>query len=210
MHRIKGGSGVKGRGAVCVETRDGLPAARIKADRGHRPTILVRPALARILVVCAGIVSGATFAQAPEFVQQYRQRLGGAVDELAQFVRDFDADAARAGLTRKEALAEYRGTRFLDLRGMSVTAVMARYERLRAQQAALREAGPFTRLAETLWRMDGDIAAAALSEFRPAVPLTLEGAGHAAAGFAAGALGAGLLMRLFHAGRARRGQARGA
>jgi len=46
----------------------------------------------------------ATFSQAPEFSQQYKQRLGGAINELATVVRQFDEDATSQGLTRQEAL----------------------------------------------------------------------------------------------------------
>ena len=37
--------------------------------------------------------------QLPEFAEQYRQRLGGAIDALAAVVARFDSDSAQQGLT---------------------------------------------------------------------------------------------------------------
>ena len=48
----------------------------------------------RTLVLGVAVVSGATTSQLPEFAQQYRQRMGGAIDALSQVVTDFREDAA--------------------------------------------------------------------------------------------------------------------
>ena len=56
-------------------------------------------ALGRLIVGLAAAGGALTASQLPEFTQQYRQRLGGAVDELLRVVADFDADAARNPLT---------------------------------------------------------------------------------------------------------------
>jgi len=37
-------------------------------------------------LLIVGLMGAAFFAQAPEFAQQYRQRLGGAVEELRRVV----------------------------------------------------------------------------------------------------------------------------
>jgi len=55
-------------------------------------------------LLIVGLMGAAFFAQAPEFAQQYRQRLGGAVEELRRVVVQFDADAAQYGLSRSEAM----------------------------------------------------------------------------------------------------------
>jgi Protein of unknown function (DUF2937) len=41
------------------------------------------------------LLSALLFSQAPEFTQQYFQRLGGVVDELDSIVRHFDEDSCR-------------------------------------------------------------------------------------------------------------------
>ena len=51
--------------------------------------------LGRLAVGIAAAAGALTASQLPEFAQQYRQRLGGALEELRQVVADFDADAER-------------------------------------------------------------------------------------------------------------------
>ena len=58
----------------------------------------------RRLVFALSLVVGAIASQAPEFAQQYRQRLGGAIDELRAIIVQFDHDAKAENLTRDEAL----------------------------------------------------------------------------------------------------------
>jgi hypothetical protein len=69
----------------------------------------------KIVTAVLGLAGLGLVSQTPEFVQQYSQRLGGALDELHQVVNDFDQDAARSGLVRDDALEEMRSasTRFL-------------------------------------------------------------------------------------------------
>src|SRR5687768_16075545 len=99
--------------------------------------------LGRLAVVLAATIGALTFAQLPEFSQQYRQRLGGALAELRQVVADFDADARRNRLTREAALETYDRSSegFLRDQGTTVRAVIGRYERL-AEQGARLEAAP--------------------------------------------------------------------
>lgn len=162
--------------------------------------------IGRIVAVAIGLASGAGLSQAPEFVQQYNQRLGGHMDELSGFVSRFDADAAREGLSRDQALAEFvrPGSRFLTARGADASTMIRRYERISSQKAALDRARPFERLWVFSRDMDEDIARATWNDYRPAVPVTVEGAAHAGAGFLAGLLGAGLVGRLLGGGRRRR------
>jgi len=145
--------------------------------------------IVRMLALVAGLLAGAAASQFPEFVQQYTQRLGGAVDELRAFVVAFDNDAAAAGLTRTEALAEYQTvtTEFLMAQGARAEERIDRYERLSAGQAALEAAGPFQRALVFARDHDNAIARNTLAAFRPAVPVTPEGFVYAGAGFVLGA-----------------------
>ena len=52
--------------------------------------------LRNTMTMAFGLAGALTLSQAPEFAQQYRQRLGGALDELRRVVADFDADAAKS------------------------------------------------------------------------------------------------------------------
>jgi hypothetical protein len=131
-------------------------------------------------------VFGAVFAsQAPEFAQQYRQRLGGAIDELSRIVERFDADARSVGRSREEALKRLSddGDAFIKRHGASMGEVVARLDRLQKQQRTMAEAGPFARVGALVTSADPSIAKAAYRDFEPAVPVTLEGGVATAAGF---------------------------
>ena len=148
---------------------------------------MVRPA-----TLGAALLGAATLSQAPEYVQQYRQRLGGEVDALAAVLAQFDADAGRAGLTRAAAMDDFaaRGGFPAD-RARSMAQVAARHDRLAADRAALAAATPLGRLAVPHRWSDPRLAAGTLRDYVPALPLSSAGA--VAAG--AGALGGWALAR---------------
>lgn len=141
--------------------------------------------ISRLFAMAIGLVGAVSFAQYPEFAQQYVQRLGGAVDELALIAAQFDASAALAGVTRAQALTELSGSAFLDQHGQDMTATLTRYDQLRADLAVL-ERGTLQRLTALPMRMDSQIADRALEAFQPGVPATPAGLGFAGAGFVTG------------------------
>ena len=140
--------------------------------------------LPTLLLVCLG---AALFSQAPEFAQQYRQRLGGALDELRSVARDFERDAQAANLTAEAALARMTGSAdgFVRDRGASMGRTLARFARVQAQAAAFERAGPWWRPVALAQGGDRAIMAATWGAFEPAVPLT-------GPGLVWGLLGAGL------------------
>lgn len=144
----------------------------------------------RALALIAGLAGGATLSQFPEFSQQYLQRLGGRAEALAEVVAEFDASADLAGLGREAALAELQGSAFLDLRQADMRRLIARSERAAADYALLRAAGPLERLVLPHRFRDAETLKATWSDFRPAVPVTLDGLISAAIGYL---LGAGLV-----------------
>lgn len=140
------------------------------------------------LVVGAGTALGAS--QFPAYVQDYSQRLGGAVDALRPIVEQFDEAAADAGMTRQAALERYErsGDDFLTTQGQETAATIRRYETLADAKQELDEAGPFGRLMVFVQAFDPEIAERTATDFEPAVPATSEGAVHAGAGLLAGLL----------------------
>ena len=150
----------------------------------------------RAATLAAGLAGGAGLSQFPEYSQQYMQRLGGAVDELERVVADFDASAAASGLTRDAALAELQGTDFLERRRADMTRTIERAETLAEDLALLETAGPFTRAYYAARFTDGEVARAALDVYRPAVPVTFEGAIFAVAGFLLGSAALGGLLAI--------------
>ena len=132
--------------------------------------------LKRIVCLVGAALGGVTLSQAPEYTQQYTQRLAGAVDELTTIIEQFDTDAARFGLTRQEGLERYQASAdgFLSERGISMQAVFERHARLTTQ------------LFEMARYFDTEVGAAALEDFEPAVPLTVVGLAYVIVGLALG------------------------
>jgi hypothetical protein len=148
----------------------------------------------RAVTLMAGLTGAIGLSQFPEFSQQYLQRLGGATDELARVIHDFDQDAATVGLTRATAMAELQQSgAFGAARGRTMMELIWRHDRLSADLAALEGAGPFTRARLAGHLGDREIAARAWRAYRPALPLTFEGAIFAGVGFL---LSAGLVVML--------------
>jgi hypothetical protein len=143
----------------------------------------------RVLSMFAGGVMAVGASQAPEFAQQYNQRLGGAVDELRTIVQSFDADARRNGMSRQDGLArmETAQDRFVAARGEAQRQTIARFERLETQKAAMDAPDVWTRVTAMVRGYDADIGKRAMGDFRPAVPLTIEGLFFGLIGFLAGA-----------------------
>lgn len=161
--------------------------------------------IVRALALSGGVLAGAAGSQFPEFSQQYVQRLGGAVDALAEVVADFDASAQAVGLSRDAALEQMQGTEFLDRRRADMTGAIARYEALRADLEAVQSAGPFMRAYHASAFGDREIAGATLGDYAPAVPLTVPGAVFGGTGFLAGLLAvwAAIKLALWPFGRRR-------
>lgn len=150
----------------------------------------------RGLTLAGGIAGAAATSQFPEFSQQYAQRLGGAVDALAEVVADFDASAAAVGLDRSEALAQMQGSAFLQRRQADMAQTFVRYDRLSADLAALEGQGPFMRAYNLPRLRDAQITRAAWDAYQPAVPLNFAGISFAVIGFILGSAALGLLFKL--------------
>lgn len=163
----------------------------------------------RIFLLLAMLFSGTATSQLPEFSQQYRQRLGGAIDALEEVLADFRRDAARYGLSISEAIARQRAADdpFIRARGDSMALADERLARLKEQQVQLQTAGPLQRLAVVARRFDPQLAQATAQAYEPAVPVTFAGFVCAGAGALAGLLLMRLLVGLGRFGLRRRPQA---
>ncbi|WP_018700341.1 DUF2937 family protein [Amorphus coralli] len=161
--------------------------------------------LGRTITVTVAVVCGVVTSQVPEYTQQYRQRLGGAVDELRAVVQSFDADAERVGYTRPQAIAALARAEdpFPRERARSMQVTIDRYERLSRQQTEFRSAGPFQRIVVLAQDFDPTLAENAWEDFQPAVPTTAEGAVAAGVGAGFGVLLVGFLSLLFRRRRRR-------
>jgi len=140
----------------------------------------------RVLSLVGGLAGAVTLSQFPEFSQQYLQRLAGNVDALSRVAADFDASAAAAGMDRPTALASMTGSAFVGLHQDDMRAAFARLDRMEGDLSLLRAAGPVERVFLPQRFMDTETFAATWSDFRPAVPATVEGLATGAVGYLGG------------------------
>jgi hypothetical protein len=152
------------------------------------------------------LICGVGTSQFPEFEQQYRQRLSGAINELSKIVVGFDADAVQVGLSREDALQRYVASTdsFLNLRGKSMTEIIRRFEFLSEHQVKLESAGEFERIWIFAKEGDTELTRDTVEIFEPAVPVTTEGAMFAAGGMSIGWMLLSLFLMPFRRSRRQR------
>ncbi|MGE3644964.1 MAG: DUF2937 family protein [Beijerinckiaceae bacterium] len=135
-----------------------------------------------------GVIAGLITSQAPEFAQQYRQRIGGAIDELQRIIDDFDRDVTNYRMTRTQGLERLAGDPdpFVKQRGRRIRETEARLSRLKRQSESFKSAGSVRRIAVLADNFDPGLARRTYRSFEPALPLTAEGLIAGLAGFLAG------------------------
>ena len=155
--------------------------------------------LAKRLALATGLLLALVVSQLPEFVQQYRQRLGGTIDELKRTVAQFDVETRAQQVTREAGLARLRSNAdpLAQARGIDLQSDIDREARLEAQERAFTDAGPIGRYWAFAERFDPELAGLTYRIFEPAVPLTQAGFIAAVVGFLAGYGGARLLALPF-------------
>lgn len=143
----------------------------------------------RVFTLAAGLAGAALLSQFPEFSQQYTQRLAGKVEELTRFVAEFDADAAKVGVSREQALIDLaRGGAIGAERAQTMVSTIERRQRLSVALEDLRASGPFSQVYHANAFGDGELVRGTLSDFKPAMPLTFAGLIFAGVGFLLGLL----------------------
>jgi hypothetical protein len=147
--------------------------------------------LDRVLSVLGALV----FSQAPEFMQQYLQRLGGHLDEARRQLHQFEQVATQSGITLDRLITQTAASAepSVSRLGHVMQEAVQRVDTLTAAQAALHDASLWTRPFVFLRYVDLDIARATAAVFRPAVPTTAEGLIYAL-------LGVGVLLALYYLG----------
>ena len=114
--------------------------------------------------------------QGPEFAQQYRQRLAGAIDELTRIVRTFDDEAEGQSLKRDEAIGrlEANPDPLVRERGADMDGDAHRLRRLKASLDALQRPDTLGRLVTLARTYDSATARETWRDFEPAVPTSTE------------------------------------
>ncbi|GEP00245.1 DUF2937 family protein [Methylobacterium haplocladii] len=132
----------------------------------------------RTFGLALGIIGAIIAAQAPEFAQQYAQRLGGAIEELRRQIATLDSDAQATGNTRESAIENLRknADALVARRGEAVRGDVERFRALDAQKQAIdAAASPLGKTVAVARNPDVAVAWAAYRDYRPAVPTTTDG-----------------------------------
>ncbi len=142
------------------------------------------------LSLVMGLFFGLAGAQLPEYAQQYRQRLGGAIDELNRIIAQFQRDSASQGLTVDAAITRlsHNADPLAQQRATDMAETIARTKRLERQSQGFVANSAFTRLVVMVRDFDPDIARRAYTSFEPALPVTTEGFVAGAGGLALGSI----------------------
>mgnify|MGYP001005702136 CR=1 FL=1 len=142
-------------------------------------------------VLC--VVGAVAFSQAPEFMQQYLQRLGGHLAEARRQLSQFEDIARQAGRSLQDLAGQYQvsGDTSISALGKLMTRTQQRVDELAAAETALRQASVWTRPFVFLRNLDSEIAQGTAGVFRPAVPTTAEGLLYALAGIV-------VILALYH------------
>ena len=130
------------------------------------------------------VLGAGLFSQAPEFMQQYLQRLGGHLDEARRQLGIFKDTASQAGVTLDQ-LVQRTGANpdpGIARLGGVMTESVARTISLQSAHDALTQASLWERPFVFLRHLDFEIARATGAIYKPAVPTTLEGLVYALAG----------------------------
>ena len=133
-------------------------------------------------VLC--VLGAAGLSQAPEFFQQYLQRLGGHLDEARRQLAGFEEVARKSGLSFRQYIDLLRSQPAAAVAdtGARIAEIQGRVDALAAAETALREASLWERPFVFLRHVDWEIAGRTWEVFKPALPVTSEGLVYAAAG----------------------------
>ncbi len=133
-------------------------------------------------VLC--LLGAVGLSQAPEYFQQYLQRLGGHLDEARRQLASYEAVARQSGITLQQLIdtTKAQAAEPVAKLGGVIADTQARVESLAAAESALREASVWERPFVFLSHVDAGIAARTWEVFKPAVPVTAEGFVYAGVG----------------------------
>lgn len=134
----------------------------------------------RILCVAGAVL----FAQGPEFMQQYLQRLGGHLAEAHRFLAGFHSTADQAGITFERLVSQTAASPDQAVARLAVvmTDAAERVAQLQLAYDALVGAAAWERPFVFLRHLDWAIMRGTAAIFKPAVPTTVEGLLYAVAG----------------------------
>jgi hypothetical protein len=148
--------------------------------------------LKRILFLCVGLMGAAGGSQAPEFTQQYLQRLGGWVDSYQDRVARLDSRAKQFNMTREQYIAALQASTDPKVRNEAANiASWPVYLKRYTEMQQILQNGPVWMQPVRLFQSYSDPAFAPIiqatwKDYKFGTQLTGTGAAFASAGFVLG------------------------
>jgi hypothetical protein len=137
------------------------------------------------------IVGAVAFAQFPQFLQQYVQRMGGHISELEGQVGFMSKSAEASSLTLQEYIQKFTESKLdpvFSRQGMIMQNMVDRYNQLSSALNSLQDATIYKKPLIFITHLSTDIAHETWNTYQPGVPTTLEGLAYAAVGMIFGTL----------------------
>jgi hypothetical protein len=115
-----------------------------------------------------------SFSQIPTFIQQYEQRVGGAVHELSVLVDRYNADAIEEKLILSAYIAQHLQSADGAVRrtGETIRYTVDRHGQLLTHQQAMEQATPWEKPLRFVDGLDAEIARQAWAKYK--ITLTLD------------------------------------
>ena len=137
-----------------------------------KPLKFLEAFIDRIISVVGAII----FIQIPTFIVQYKQRLGGHVDELGRLINQYKSAAAGNGKTVKEYIELHlnSGVNEFISTGELMTENIARFTDLSLTLQNLSESSGIKKLFIFLKSMDLDIFKETYKDFVPGISFNLD------------------------------------
>ena len=150
-------------------------------------TAPLRPIFRAVETVCDRVlcvVGAVAFAQLPEFIQQYRQRLGGHLDEARRQLAEFVAIASRSKLSLPQFIerTSTNSDATVAQLGGAMRNTVLRVDELVAAETALSHSSLWAKPFIFFQHIESGIARSTWEIYRPAIPTTGEGLVYAVAG----------------------------
>ena len=137
--------------------------------------------------VCA-VLGAVVFAQVPQFITHYVQRLGGHVDEAARGIGKYREIADDIGKTLEQYIQHLLNSKdpAVFKSGQKIAADLERYNHLANALRELTSAPLYKKFFVFVRDIDFGIARGTAGSFTPGLPLTPEAAAYAVAGIIVG------------------------
>ena len=131
-----------------------------------------------VFTIITALLFGSLLSQFPEFYQQYLQRLGGQLDGIRLEITDLDQRAESVQKNRFEYIRRLleNDDPIVQNEGDNLARLLGKQIKLQRTFDDLNSSNPLWRSVRFAHHFNNEIAIPTLDSFRPAIPITVEGA----------------------------------